>query len=194
MTFTSRIKAIPSDIQQTMISSGVWKPECPIPIERLRLLEVDHYAFEGNLQHGQMVVLDQIAERSLEIFSILLETKFPLHKIQLMDIYNGDDDASMEDNNSSCFNFRKISGTDELSIHSYGLAIDINPLQNPFLVGEKIYPSKGSEFLDRSNIRPGMIEPVVHLFKERGFEWGGDWTSPIDYHHFQIPPKDLGLV
>ena len=189
-----KILDIPHNIRQSMISSGVWKQECPIAMDRLRLLEIEHYTFDHKIQTGQMVVLDIIAEKTIEIFDILLEKKFPINKIQLMDAYNGNDDLSMEDNNSSCFNFRKIVGTERISIHSYGTAIDINPTQNPYIVDAKIYPSTGSAFLDRDNIRPGMLESLVYLFKERGFEWGGDWTSIKDYHHFQIKLEDLGLT
>lgn len=177
---------LPLSVQQTMIDSGVWQTACPIAIDRLKLLEIQHYTLKGDIMIGQMVVLDVIATSTRKIFASLFARKFPIHKIQPMDTYNGNDDAAMEDNNSSCFNFRKISGSDRLSIHSYGLAIDVNPLQNPCIINNKISPTAGREFTDRNNIRPGMLEPVVHLFKQYGFEWGGDWTNLKDYHHFQV--------
>ena len=109
---------------------------------------------------------------------------------------------SISSNNTSSFNSRLISGSDLLSIHSYGLAIDINPKQNPYLTScseLKIFPKCGQKFTNRSNIRPGMVESfldnesktVIDVFKENGFTiWGGDWNSPIDWHHFQLPRKE----
>lgn len=98
----------------------------------------------------------------------------------------------MSANNSSCFNFRKIAGTDKLSLHAYGLAIDINPMQNPFIQNSKISPANGKDFIDRSKIKAGMVEPVVEVFYKYGFtEWGGNWQEPIDYHHFQVPRQQI---
>jgi D-alanyl-D-alanine carboxypeptidase len=108
-----------------------------------------------------------------------------------METYDGDDDASMADNNTSAFNDRTIKGSASQSLHAYGLAIDLNPLQNPFVArGGKtaqVEPTAGGEYLDRSNPRNGMAESVIEIFADHGFLiWGGGWRNPIDYQHFQV--------
>lgn len=181
---------LPDDLITAMIQTKVWSPECPIPLESLKLLELKHYDFNGEMKNGQMVVNAKIADIVLEIFQELLNLKFPIEKIKTIDHYQGKDELSMEDNNSSCFNFRKIAGSDRLSNHSYGLAIDINPVQNPYIrLNEEsaiIEPIGGLGFLNRHNLRPGMLEPVVPVFTKYGFIWGGKWDNPIDYHHFEF--------
>ncbi len=182
--------AIPKNTIQSMIDTKAWTSECPVKLESLKLLELKHYDFNGIIQNGEMVVHSKIADHVLAIFQELLDIKFPIEKIKLIDHYNGNDELSMADNNSSCFNFRKIAGTDRLSNHSYGLAIDINPVQNPYVrIGQEqvtISPKSGTCFLNRHNQRPGMLEPVVFIFEKHGFIWGGLWDSPIDYHHFEF--------
>lgn len=181
---------LPENIIQSMIDIKVWMPECPVELGALKLLELRHYDFNGAIQTGEMIVHNKIADRVLSIFQELLDRKFPIEKIKPIDHYGGNDELSMADNNSSCFNFRKIAGTDRLSNHSYGLAIDINPVQNPYIrIGQGsviIEPASGANFLNRHNERPGMLEPVASIFEKYGFIWGGRWDSPIDYHHFEF--------
>ena len=186
------IKDIPLDIQNRMIEKNVWSAECLIPMPRLKLLNVSHYNFENEVTVGKMVILDSMANSVISIFQELFALKFPIYSIKLIDEFGGDDELSMDANNSSCFNFRKIDGSELLSIHSYGLAIDINPLQNPFIQESKVCPSQGKDFLDRSNIRPGMVESIVEIFYNHGFTvWGGNWKEPVDYHHFQVPRQQV---
>lgn len=184
--------------------SGVWESECPVSINRLRIVRLSYWDFEG--QHhtdGEVMVLDAVAESVQQIFTTLYTQKFPLAKVHLMNKYHGDDAKSMEDNNTSGFNYRLIIGGSRISLHGYGLAIDINPIQNPFIQfpedeGQKaiaIYsPIRGREYANRlqhrsgKSFRPGMAEQVVTVFKENGFTvWGGEWDTPIDYQHFQVP-------
>lgn len=191
------IQDIPATIIDQMQHSGVWKQNCPAPIEHLKLLTISHFNFDGLVKSGQIIVLDKLAKSALKIFEELMLIKFPIHQIELMDKYKGNDDQAMKANNSSAFNFRPIAGSDKVSMHSYGLAIDINPVQNPCIVikddhGVEVHPKAGAAFLNRSNIRPGMLEPVVPIFKKHGFtEWGGNWNTPIDYHHFQVPRSQV---
>ncbi len=182
------IKNVPKNIRVSMMQKGIWSSECPIPISKLRLLYLSYYNFENQMVIGRMIVLDSIAESVISIFKELFMIKFPIHQIDLIDKYNGDDELSMSANNSSCFNFRKIEGSKLLSMHSYGLAIDVNPVQNPFVKDEKILPSEGSKYLNRENNKNGMVESVISIFYKHGFTvWGGNWETPIDYHHFQVP-------
>lgn len=165
--------------------------------EQLSLLTIKYFDFTGNVNNGVMLVHHKIAEAVQIIFRQLFELKFPIEQMRLSDAFDNDDILMMEANNSSCFNHRPILGTDLLSMHSYGLAIDLNPRQNPYLViDEKIgaievFPKTATHYLNRNNIRPGMVEPIVYLFKEHNFVWGGDWNKPIDYHHFQIDRMQL---
>ncbi|RYE06262.1 MAG: M15 family peptidase [Rickettsiaceae bacterium] len=190
MTFT--IKELPQQLQQSMIDKNVWYKSCPVQLEKLKLISVEYFDFSGKVKEGCMVVHTVIAKAVVGIFKELADLKFPIAKMSTIDRYEGDDDRSMKDNNSSCFNYRKIANSSELSMHSYGLAIDINPLQNPYIVIDPInhsisvHPKQGVSFLNRHNQRPGMVEPIVHIFKKYGFDvWGGEWNTPIDYHHFQ---------
>lgn len=194
-----------------MIEQGVWSPTCPVSLDRLKLLTLGYKDFDGVAYYdGQMMVLDAVASPVIEIFKTLFEHSFPIQKIQLIDTYieygpELADEKSMEDNNTVCFQNRLVAGTDKLSIHAYGLAVDVNPHQNGYITfsesdkGTKvnIQPQQSIDYLNRRNIRPGMVESqltpwkidtVVDLFNKYGFTvWGGDWNDPIDWHHFQVP-------
>lgn len=141
-----------------------------------------------------MVVIEEIAQDTLLLFEKLFEIAFPIHKAVPVDHFKGSDVASMNANNSSAFNCRRIMDSDRWSSHSYGTAIDINPLQNPYVLIDheastaKIYPKGGGMYLNRGTLEKGMVEPVVEIFYDHGFtEWGGHWKDRLDYHHFQIP-------
>lgn len=191
---TFLIKNIPEELAAKMQQKNIWTPDCPVSLERLKLLEVRHYDFSGEVQTGKIIVLDKVAENVITIFKEIFSIKFPIYSIKTIDEFGGDDELAMQENNSSAFNFRPIAGTKTISMHSYGLAIDINPLQNPYLVIDEdskdvtIHPKKGADYLNRSNIRPGMVEQIVPILRKHGFTvWGGEWNTPIDYHHFQVP-------
>jgi len=190
------ISPLPDELIKQMQSKNIWQPDCPVPLERLSLVTIKFVDFENQIhEDGQLIVLDAVAPRVEQIFSTLFEQKFPIAKIKSLHHYDGDDDRSMADNNTSCFNYRRILGSKTVSMHGYGVAIDVNPLQNPYLTFEddkpgiaNIHPPAGWEFLNRKNQKPGMIEPIISIFESNGFTvWGGSWTTPIDYHHFQPP-------
>jgi len=187
------LEQLPKNIRQSMIEKKIWSEDCPIKLEDLRLVQVQHYDFFENIKEGALVVHKSKAQDVLKIFEKLYAIKFPIQQVRLIDEYDGDDERSMADNNSSCFNFRKIAGSDQVSIHGYGLAIDINPVQNPMINFHDDYgsvsvsPKEGMKYLNRTNNRPGMVEPVIEIFKTHGFDiWGGSWNTPVDYHHFQV--------
>ncbi len=191
-----KIEELTDEFKSIFIKTGGWNNKCPISLERLRKVQISHINFKNELKSGELLVLDVVAENVINIFKSLLFAEFPINSIKLLSAYNYCDNISMEDNNSSCFNNRAIAGTKVLSIHSYGLAIDINPLQNPMVSDFKIelwktncsiYPSKGKDYLNRANLRPGMVEPIVDIFFKNGFDiWGGSWNEIVDYHHFQV--------
>ncbi len=178
--------------KESIKSNSPILPDTPVRLDGLRAVHFLHTNFEGGVSKGEMIVLDVLADSVLAIFKELHDLQFPIEKAIPVDEFGGDDVASMEANNSSAFNSRRIMNTDRWSSHAYGAAIDINPRQNPYvpnaeLTDFKVYPSGGEPFLDRENVRMGMVEPIVPIFKKHGFtEWGGDWKSPLDYHHFQV--------
>lgn len=192
-----QVLPIPESIAQDMKRKNIWRPDCPVNINSLSLVKVRHVNFDNQSQVGELIVHHKLANIVAHIFTDLLKLKFPINKICLINDYNGDDNLSMTDNNSSAFNFRTIAGSSIISMHSYGLAIDINPLQNPYLIIDEnksqidIYPKAGIHFLNRHNIRAGMLEPVVEIFSKHGLVWGGTWNNPIDYHHFQVPREKI---
>jgi hypothetical protein len=162
----------------------------PVGCDRLALVKFSYLGFDGRVHgDGEIVVMDAVADHVARIFQRLLELRFPLAKALPINRYDGDDDASTADNNTSSFNDRPVAGGTSLSVHAYGLAIDLNPVQNPFLQGaaRRIDPKGGEKYLDRADIRPGMAETVIDVFADNGFSiWGGDWHNPIDYQHFQV--------
>lgn len=157
-------------------------------LDHLSYLTVTHVNFYGISMHGHIIVAASIAEEVLDIFQEIYEARFPIERIRLIDYYDADDELSMEDNNSVGFNFRYIANTQRLSNHAWGMAIDINPVQNPFYRDGLVLPVAGAAYMDRDNVRPGMIVPgdaVYNAFISRGWTWGGHWRVPIDYHHFE---------
>ena len=164
-----------------------------IALDDLRYLHILHYNFDNEVVEGELICNEAIAQDLLEIFYELYLSEYKIEKVRLIDEYNGDDTASMKDNNTSCFNYRVVDGTTKLSKHAYGLAIDINPFYNPYVVfqsdGSTYISPKGSEvYTDRSASFPYKIDEndlCYKLFKEHGFTWGGDWNSCKDYQHFQ---------
>ncbi len=184
------------------IFARIWgksfKENCTLPREDLRYLHVLHKDLDGNEHEGEMIVNRHIAGDVLEILRRLYEADYPIEKIRLVDEYGADDEASMEDNNSSSFNFRFISHTTRVSKHGLGLAVDINTLYNPYtktVDGKRIVePLTGEPYLDRSADFPYKIDEndlCYRLFIEHGFEWGGAWSDRKDYQHFEIPDEKI---
>lgn len=176
---------------------GVSYPEdCPLSLDELCYLRLLHWDFDGNIRVGEMIVNREIEDAALEIFEELFESGYPIEKIRLIDEYGGDDEASMADNNTSCFNYRPIAGSSKMSAHSEGLAIDLNPLYNPYVKKRDdstlCRPAAAEAYLDRSADFPGKItkkDPAYRLFTSHGFTWGGSWKTVKDYQHFERRTK-----
>ena len=189
--FTEVFRVDPIDAQtRSLINGFSWKEGCPVPIDDLRLITVTCVDFEQKPFLGQLIMHKKLADEILEIFREIYDERFPIERMVLVDEYDADDTLSMEDNNSSAFNYRVVDGSTSLSKHAYGFAVDINPVQNPYIIKKRGYisPSGGRAYTDRADLRPGMIVEgnVVHrAFKSRGWTWGGDWVNQIDYQHFQ---------
>jgi hypothetical protein len=165
-----------------------WRPECPVGLDDLRAVELDHWDFDGVVRCGRLVVHADHADAVVSAFAALFAARFPITSMRPIDDFNGDDDASMAANNTSGFNCRPVAEEGRWSEHAYGLAIDVNPVQNPYLPRSgAILPPAAAAYLDRSADEPGMIHadgPVVRAFAAIGWTWGGRWEGLKDYHHF----------
>lgn len=174
------------------ITGKSYKEGADIPYSDLRYIRVLHVGFDGLTHVGEMIVNKAIAQEVTDIFRELYELEYPIEKMLLVDNYDADDLASMTDNNSSAFNYRFIEGTAKRSVHSYGLAIDINPLYNPYVRTKngvlEILPENAAEYTDRSADNIYYIrkdDPCYNAFVNRGFTWGGEWKNSKDYQHFE---------
>ena len=183
--YTSEVIALPSDLRESMV--GVtWNHDCPVHITDLRLLRFLHWSFEEEVKEGNLVVAAEDAAVIDGAMKTAFETKFPLESARPASEFGGDDDASMAANNTSAFNCRKVTGGDSYSQHSYGNAVDINPVQNPYVRGSTVLPEAGKDFLFRDPSTPGLLvedSPIVQHFLTAGWGWGGQWSSLKDYQH-----------
>ncbi len=159
----------------------------------LRLLNVKYMDFNNKEQSGEIICNKSISNDLLEIFYELYTNDYQIEKIHLIDKYNGDDEASMADDNTSCFNYRTIAGKGKISLHASGLAVDLNPLYNPSITynkdgSENIAPAAAVKYADRTSDFPYKIttdDLAYKLFTAHGFTWGGNWNSCKDYQHFE---------
>ena len=175
------------------IKGKSYPEEATIDIEDLRWCHVIHYGFDGEIHEGELIVKKDIAHDVLEIFRELFDVKYQIEKIRLIDEYDAVDEASMEDNNSSAFCYRTIAESTTLSNHALGLAIDINPLYNPYVYTRKdgslfLQPENAEDYVDRDKEDSRYIKKddvCYNIFISHGFTWGGDWKSKKDYQHFE---------
>ena len=183
-----------SDEIFALMEGNSYKEGCPVGRDELRYITALHKDAQGRTLLGEMVVNASIAQDVLEILQALYQASYPIEKMRLIDHYGADDQASMEDNNSSAFNFRPRAHQTAISKHALGLAIDINPRYNPYVMttdsGYRIVePASAREYLDRSAQFPYKIERddlCCTLFRQHGFYWGGGWASRTkDFQHFE---------
>lgn len=169
---------------------ATWRPECPVAPTELRRIDLDYLGFDGSTHRGQLVVNEDVVDDVIAIFGDLKRLRYPIETMRTVDHYPGaDDELSMRDNNTSAFNCRALG--DGWSLHAYGRAIDINPLVNPYIdsTGD-LQPTTAARYLDRGRDDLGLLhdgDAAVQAFTSRGWRWGGDWSNPIDYQHFERP-------
>ena len=178
---------IPEEVRVRMQGKSM-KDKTKIDYDELRYLTLYHYDFDGHIQQGEMVCNKAIAHDLLCVFRTLFAEAYPIYSIRLVDDFAASDEASMQANNSSCFNYRTIAGSWRLSRHAFGMAVDINPLQNPCVRGGRIRPSTAGDYVDRSKDFPHKIDEndlCKKTFESYGFRWGGRWRSVKDYQHFE---------
>lgn len=159
----------------------------PEIIDLLSIIDVCYYSFDGRKHQGQIIVNQELEDDVYEIFNFIEKIFFPIGKIIPIVAYQWDDYSSMADNNSSSFNFRVISGTTKLSMHSLGKAVDINPVQNPVIYPNGMIAPEGAKYLPEERGTLTIDHPIVKEFLKRGWYWGGNFEQPKDYHHFEKP-------
>jgi hypothetical protein len=180
--FESSVEAVTAE--QLGVS---WRPGCPVGPEQLRAINVSHWGYDGAVHTGRLIVAATDAEQMVAAFRDLYAARFPVQQIVPVDRYDADDQASMRANNTSGYNCRYVAGTTRWSEHSYGRAVDVNPLVNPYVKGGSVDPPEGAPYADRSRTDAGMIhsdDAAVRAFAAQGWKWGGYWSSGKDYQHF----------
>lgn len=186
--FKSSITSI-SPNTQLLMRKYTWNPECPVPLNDLREIYLTYWGYDNKPHQGVLIVHKELAQEITQVFKTLYYHKFPIQRMELMEAFRGNDDASMAANNTSAFNCRAVTGRPGIfSQHSYGRAIDINPFYNPYVKDGNVLPATAKEFVDRSIPLPGKItEPsVVYTeFTKLGWDWGGHWFDLQDYQHFE---------
>lgn len=168
-----------------------WREGCPVGPDQLRLVKMTVLGFDGKAYRGELVVARDVVRDVIGTFAELYHHRYPIERMLTVEKYDADDDLSMEANNTSAFNCRAITGGTAWSNHSYGRAIDVNPVQNPYISSSgNVYPPNGAPYVDRTRTDQGLIhadDATVRAFERRGWEWGGYWDTPIDYQHFEKP-------
>lgn len=186
--FRGGVSPLPAVVKQRMTPS-VWRPGCPVPLNRLRRVVVTHHDFRGRTRRGIVVVNVDVAARVLRAFRLMYEAGVPIRRMRPIEAYGGDDFRSIEADNTSAFNCRAATGSSRWSQHAYGRAIDVNPIENPYVSGGSTSHRASVPFLDRTRVRPGMaVEggPMVAAFDAVGLQWGGRWSGTKDYQHFSV--------
>jgi poly-gamma-glutamate synthesis protein (capsule biosynthesis protein) len=183
-SFQGSISRIGPELRDRMTS---WHRGCPVHLRDLRLVRVTTWGFDHRAHRGRLIVLEDHAKPIRHVMRVLYRRKYPIRHMRLIDAYGSDDRRSMAADNTSAFNCRFVAGTRRWSMHAYGLAIDVNPVENPYVAGGHVSPPAGRRYVDRSTRAPGVIHShgfVVRAFRRIGWEWGGNWSYPKDYQHF----------
>ena len=182
--FEAQVSVIRKPLRKKMVS---WHPGCPVHITNLRLVTVTHWSFDGKVRTGKLVVHRDVAGDVVTVLHKLFDARFPIRRMKLVDAYGGSDFRSIEADNTSAFNCRYVDGTTRWSEHAYGRAIDVNPIENPYVSGGTTSHPASRPYLDRSKPKKGMIrdgDVVVRAFASVGWGWGGHWSGVKDYQHF----------
>jgi hypothetical protein len=166
-----------------------WHAGCPVAPAQLRRVRLRYVGFDGRSHLGALVVNERVVRDVVSVFRMLYRERFPIRRMRPVDAYRGSDDRSAAADNTSAFNCRKAvaPGTRSWSMHAYGLAVDVNDVENPYLEGSRVIPAAGAPFLDRSRVRRGMAvegNALVRAFDRVGWGWGGRWSGYPDYQHF----------
>jgi hypothetical protein len=184
--YFASISRIDRATRQLMTGSS-WREGCPVGFDELRVIRITYWGFDDEPHRGRLVIHRRWADEIVDVFRRIYDGEFPIRRVRLVDDYGGDDLESMRHDNTSAFNCRYVAGTTTWSMHAFGKAVDINPVENPYVDGSHVSPPNGEQYADRSDARPGMIyerDVVWRAFHSIGWEWGGTWRSAQDYQHF----------
>lgn len=191
--FKSHVSPIP-DATQKIMRQYTWRENCPVPLSDLAEVTLSYWGFDHKPHQGVLIVDKTLANEVVDIFKAAYYHQFPIERMELVEQFQGDDNAAMAVNDTSAFNCRAVTGKPGIfSQHSYGRAIDINTLINPYVKGDKILPPGGKPYVDRLVYAPGKITKDSVIYKEftkRGWEWGGNLHDLQDYQHFQKRAED----
>ena len=182
--FRGSVQPIPQHMKDRMTS---WRRGCPVGRDQLRLLRVSYRRFDGSVTRGNIIVHRRNSWKIVGVMRKLYEGNVRIHRLALPERYGSNDVRMGNANVTSAFMCRKVRGTNSWSEHSYGRALDINPIQNPWVTGSTVSPDGGRRYLDRSRYRIGMIRSggvTVRAFRAIGWKWGGNWNGTKDYMHF----------
>ena len=185
--FSASVRVIPKAMRATMTPTS-WRPGCPVPLDDLRVVSLAYIGFDGRAHRGTLVVNRDAATAIVGAFRTLYDARFPIRRMLPVDAYGGDDFRSIEADNTSSFNCRPATGSSHWSNHAYGRAIDVNPIENPYISGGSTSHRASVPYLNRSRVRPGMAVAggtLVRAFAAEGWGWGGSWSgSTQDTQHF----------
>ena len=191
--YKADISPITVDIKERMLKGNSWRKGCPVPLKDLRYLRMTYKGFSGTDLRGELIVHKDVSTEVTKIFEALYEAEYPIHKMRLVSDYKGNDWQSIEADNTSAFNCRNATGSKKWSKHSYGKAIDINPIENPY-ISRKGYISHKASLVYKKRVHKDDTyadkavllknDDVVKIFKKYGWKWGGEWSGVKDYQHF----------
>jgi len=192
-SYKADISKITLEVKKRMIKGNSWRKGCPVPLKDLRYLRLTYRDFNGRDARGEMIVHKEVASEVTRIFGELYEAGYPIRKMRLVSDYKGSDWQSIEADNTSAFNCRKATGSRHWSKHSYGKAIDLNSIENPYISRSGHISHKASQQYRKRLHRKHTVadkavllksDKAVHIFKKYGWKWGGDWAGVKDYQHF----------
>lgn len=176
-----------SGAERAAMTPSVWRPGCPVGLSQLRRVTVRVVGFGGRASTGAVVVHVSVARQVVGVFRALYRARFPIRRMTPIERYGGSDFASIEADNTSAFNCRRVDGSPSWSEHAFGRAIDVNPIENPYVSGGRTSHPASVPYLDRSRVRPGMAVEggaLVRAFGAAGWGWGGRWSPARDLQHF----------
>lgn len=182
-SFASTISPVPPQV----LARSSWKPSCPVNPSQLRYLTMSFRGFDARAHTGEMLVNADVAQAVVSVFKRLFAAGFPLEAMRITSNAELNLPPTGDGNNTEAFVCRQTRGQTHWSAHAYGLAIDLNPFNNPYVTGDLVIPELASSYLDRGWVRPGMIVdtgPAVSAFESVGWKWGGRWPGPVDFMHF----------
>jgi D-alanyl-D-alanine carboxypeptidase len=183
--FQATVRPIGPAVRARM--GATWRPGCPVPLADLRYVTVSFQGFDGRSHTGELVIHQRVADQLVSVFAQLHQASFPIEEMRLVTTADLGAPPTGDGNNTAAFVCRRARTQMRWSAHAYGLAVDVNPFQNPYRRGDLVLPELASAYLDRDRVRPGMIRPgdvVTTAFAAIGWSWGGTWRSPTDSMHF----------